>query len=118
MSALSITARIFAMSPNRPTPKARRGAVKVWSNHVERQMTSTLSAALSPTAPASGLAELHVRLGVDGARAELVRPTGFAATDGACLAAANDPQTWPPPPPQLADSEFVVQIEFVNGETR
>lgn len=111
MSALAIVARIYAMAPDRPTPKARRGAIKIWSNHVERRLTSKLSDALGPSS-SPGFAELHVRLGADGALAELVRPTGFAATDGVCLAVANDPQTWPAPPPQLADTEFVVQIEF------
>jgi hypothetical protein len=112
MNALAITARIYAISPNRPTPQARRGAVKVWSSHVEQSLASTLSAALGPKAPPPGLAELRIRLGADGALAELVRPTGSAATDSACLAAAKNPQSWPPPPSLLADAEFVVQIEF------
>lgn len=116
MKAPCVTARVYAMRSHRPTPQARRGAVKIWSNHVEHMLTSTLSAALDPPSAFPGLAELHVRLSDDGAVAELVRTTGSTATDAACLAAAQLPQTWPPPPPPITDAEFVVQIEFVPGE--
>ena len=112
MTPAAITTRVYALRPDRPTPRARRGAVKVWSSHVERLMTSSLSASLTPGPVAHGVAELLVRLSDQKVTAELVRPTGRAATDAACLAAAQDPQAWPTPPRQIETSEFVVQFEF------
>ena len=116
MKAPCLTARVYAMHSHRPHPQARRGAVKVWSNHVERLLTSTLSESLDHPSAFQGLAELRVRLSPDGAVAELVRATGSTVTDAACLAAARHPRTWPPPPPPITDAEFVVQIEFAPGE--
>ena len=116
MKAPSVTTRVYAMRSHRPTPQARRGAVKIWSNHVEHMLTSNLSASLAREPAVPGLAELHVRLSDAGAVAELVRATGSTVTDAACLAAARHPLTWPPPPPPISDAEFVVQIEFVPGE--
>ena len=116
MTLVRITTRVYAINPNRPTPQARRGAVKVWSSHVERLMTSALAAAVGPRSPVPAIAELHVRLSADGAHTELLRPTGSSATDAACLAAAQGVQAWPPPPPPISDAEFVLQIEFTKGE--
>ena len=117
MTPVSITTRVYAMRPNRPTPQPRRGAVKLWSGRVERLMTSSLTASLAPGTAPHGMAELLVRLSADRVRAELVRPTGWAAADAACLAAAQDPMAWPPPPPQIEEAEFVLQFEFAPEQT-
>ena len=112
----TLTARVYAMVFPRPTPQARRGAVKVWSAEVERRLISGMRARLGAHRPAPGLAELHVRLDMDGVRAQPVRTLGSDAADDACLAAAQDPQAWPPPPPQIEEAEFVVQFEFTPEE--
>jgi len=117
MTSVSITTRVYAMTPDRATPQARRGAVKIWSHQVEKALTSTLSKALGALAPTPGLTEVHVRLGEDGATAQLMRPTGSAPVDAACLAAAQDREVWPAPPPPIEAAEFVVQFEFAPAGT-
>lgn len=117
MMDASLTARVYAMVSHRPTPQARRGAVKLWSAEVERRLISILHARLGADRPSPGLAELHVRLDADGVRAKSVRAAGSAEADAACLSAAQDPQAWPPPPPQIEEAEFVVQFEFRPEES-
>lgn len=112
MTTAKLTVRVFALHPDRPTPAARRGAVKVWSGEAERRLVDGLRARLADALPAAGLAELRVRCEGDVLQAEPVRKAGSADVDAACLAVANDPHVWPPRPEPITQAEFVVQFEF------